>query len=354
MAVEVFTSFGQQCDANGVPMSGAKIYVYDVNSTTPKTVYSDKDLGVSVANPIECDAYGRHDMRYIATGSYKVVTKTSAGTTVYTRDNIDGRVPVGSGALAIANGGTGATSAGAALSALGAATAAELADVTAEVASISGALASTEKTHIATGTTAQRPSSPVEGDIRRNSTTGNYEGTDETGTFKYFITEENVASEVFVTANMPVGSVLQVVNTTTGAVATTTASIPYDDSIPQSGEGTQFMSLAITPKLSTSKLKIDVVFGFAVNQAASVTAALFQDSTANALAAHANYTGAAAESHQIVFTHYMTSGTTSSTTFKVNAGVSSSGTITFNGSAGARLFGGVFASSITITEIKAA
>ena len=50
----------------------------------------------------------------------------------------------------------------------------------------------------------------------------------------------------------------------------------------------------------------------------------------------------------------MVSGTTSATTFKVRSGSSSlvGGTITFNGITGtSRLLGGVFASSITITEI---
>lgn len=177
MATEIITSFQQICDSAGDPISGAKIYVYDVGTTTPRDVYSDDDLDIShvAANPIVCDSAGRHDMRYTATGSYKIVVKTSAGVTVYTRDNIDGRVPVGSGALAIANGGTGATDAAAALTALGGATAAEVADVAADVAALSGALASTEKTHIATGTTGQRPASPIEGDIRRNTTTSLYE-----------------------------------------------------------------------------------------------------------------------------------------------------------------------------------
>ena len=175
MAVEIITSFGQQCDASGDPMSGAKIYVYDVGTTTPKTLYPNSDLTGTADNPIVCDSAGRHDMRYVATGSYKIVVKTSADVTVFTRDNIDGRVPVGSGALAIANGGTGATSAPVALSNLGGATAAELADVAADVAALSGSLSSTEKTHIATGTTAQRPASPIEGDIRRNTTTGEWE-----------------------------------------------------------------------------------------------------------------------------------------------------------------------------------
>lgn len=350
MAVEVFTSFGQQCDANGVPISGALIYVYDVNSTTPKTVYSDKDLGVSAANPIECDAYGRHDMRYIATGSYKVVTKTSAGTTVYTRDNIDGRVPVGSGALAIANGGTGATSAGAALSALGAATAAELADVTAEVASISGSLASTEKTHIATGTTAQRTASPVDGDIRRNTTVPQFEGHNGS-TWEQFITSQNFAATLL--AGLASGSPVKFAKSETGAVSTTTTTIPFDDTIPQNTEGGEFMTLAFTPTNASNTLKIETVFICSVSSAGNFTVALFQDSTANALAAAVSCAGVSGAAVTVTFTHYMTAGTTSATTLKVRAGPSSANTITFNGGSSARLMGGVMASSITITEIKA-
>lgn len=177
MAVEIITSFDQICDASGDPMSGAKIYVYNVGTTTLRDVFSDTALTPpAAANPIICDSAGRHDMRYTATGSYKIVIKTSADVAVYTRDNIDGRVPVGSGALAIANGGTSATTAAGALAALGAPTAAEVADLAAQVAAFAGAAASTEKTHVATGTTAQRPASPADGDIRRNTTIPQWEG----------------------------------------------------------------------------------------------------------------------------------------------------------------------------------
>lgn len=178
MSVEIITSFDQQCDASGDPMSGAKIYVYDVGTTTARNVYAASDLsGSAAANPIVTDSAGRHDMRYTATGSYKIVVKTSADVTVYTRDNIDGRVPVGgTGILAIANGGTGASTAAGAASALSLPTAAEVAALSAQVAALAGSAASTEKTHIATGTTAQRPVTPVDGDIRRNTTIPQWEG----------------------------------------------------------------------------------------------------------------------------------------------------------------------------------
>lgn len=192
MAVEIITSFVQQTDSSGNPMSGAKVYVYNVGTTTLRAIYTDPDLASpahDAANPIVCDSAGRHAMRYTATGSYKIVVKTSADVTVYTCDNIDGRVPIGAGALAIANGGTGATDASGALANLGAATAAELADVAADVAALAGAAASTEKTHIATGTTGQRPATPVEGDIRRNTTIPQWEGYNGAAAWEKFLTD---------------------------------------------------------------------------------------------------------------------------------------------------------------------
>lgn len=147
------------------------------------------------------------------------------------------------------------------------------------------------------------------------------------------------------------GIPIQIVNTQTGAVATGTTTLPFDDTIPQNTEGDQYMTLAVTPKRTTSILEIRVV-AFATNSAGGgrLGVALFQDATANALAAGFGGTNVIGPL-PLVLTHRMTSGTTSATTFKVRIGNSSAGTTTFNGDASARIYGGVLASSITITEI---
>lgn len=152
--------------------------------------------------------------------------------------------------------------------------------------------------------------------------------------------------------SLPDGSVVQVVNTTTGAVATGSTAIPFDDTIPQNTEGDEYMTLAITPKATTNKLKIEVVFYCALATAQSAAVALFQDSTAGALAV-VGQEGDVDDPRVITLTHYMDAGTTSATTFKVRGGPDLSGTLTFNGAGGARKYGGKAASSITITEIKA-
>jgi hypothetical protein len=145
--------------------------------------------------------------------------------------------------------------------------------------------------------------------------------------------------------------VLQTVSTQTGALATGTTVIPTDNTIPQSGEGDQYMSLAITPLSATSKLHITVTWIGTSSAITNLIVALFRDATANALAAGwltiptANYTGTCS------FTHVVTSGSTSATTFKVRAGGGAASTTTFNGSASTAFFGGVLASSIVIREV---
>ncbi len=147
------------------------------------------------------------------------------------------------------------------------------------------------------------------------------------------------------------GDVVQVQRYETGASATGTTTIPDDDTIPQNTEGDQYMSVSITPTNANSTLKIDVVamWGNSAGQNAGI--ALFQDSTANAIAAIRDRNDVSNGGVTSTLTHYMTAGTTSSTTFKVRIGGDSAGTTTFNGTQGNRLYGGVMASSITVTEI---
>ena len=52
----------------------------------------------------------------------------------------------------------------------------------------------------------------------------------------------------------------------------------------------------------------------------------------------------------VTFSHEMAAGVTTELTFRVRAGTNATATTTFNGSGGARRYGGVAASSITITE----
>ena len=148
-------------------------------------------------------------------------------------------------------------------------------------------------------------------------------------------------------------TVAQIQTYATAAVATGTTTIPYDDTIPQNTEGDQYLSVAITPVNANSLLEISFELIITSTQGVgnALIAALFQDSTANALKATFELMEAGnGFVHVLKMTHYMTAGTTSATTFKVRAGGSSAGTATVNGSASARLMGGVAASQIAVKE----
>lgn len=136
-----------------------------------------------------------------------------------------------------------------------------------------------------------------------------------------------------------------------GAVATGTTVLPNDDTVPQNTEGNQFQSVTITPTSAANVLDISAQLCLANSGTTpTITAALFQDSTANALAAAAQKTSAG---YNLVLSlrYRMLAGTSSATTLKTRAGGSAAGTTTFNGSAGAREYGGVANSALVVAEI---
>ena len=138
----------------------------------------------------------------------------------------------------------------------------------------------------------------------------------------------------------------------TVGLGTGTTVLPVDDTIPQNTEGDQYLSVAITPTNSSSTLYIDAVLECSSSVSGYMSAALFQDSTAGALAAITTDIGFTTDAFAILtLRHKMTAGTTSATTFKVRAGLDRSGTMTVNGQAGGRLFGGVMNASIIVTEV---
>ena len=169
-----------------------------------------------------------------------------------------------------------------------------------------------------------------------------------------------VATTAMVQAAIPLSTAItgvkriaQIQSTQTGAVNTGTTLIPNDDSIPQITEGDEYMTVAITPTSAGSTLEVEVSIMVTSSVLTWVTAALFRDSTANALAAAQVYGVTTTTGGFITFKHRVSASSTSATTFRVRAGGADAGTMTFNGSSTARRLGGVMASSITVTEVLA-
>jgi len=139
------------------------------------------------------------------------------------------------------------------------------------------------------------------------------------------------------------GSVIQVAyaNTSTGQQSFA-PTIPEDGTIPQNTEGTEWVTLSFTPKKSDSTLLVEFTNSAITGGSYRVIAALFVDTTANALNTHV------ATNAPMVIRHYTTSGSTSARTYKIRIGPASTGLVYINGNFGSAAFG-----TLSVTEYAA-
>ena len=88
---------GQQRSTTGLLANG-KVYFFEVGGSIPKAIYLNVACTSEAANPYTLDANGTALL--FGNGNYRVVIKTSAGVTVYDRDNLkinDAWVPLTDG-----------------------------------------------------------------------------------------------------------------------------------------------------------------------------------------------------------------------------------------------------------------
>jgi hypothetical protein len=128
--------------------------------------------------------------------------------------------------------------------------------------------------------------------------------------------------------------------------------IPSDDTIPQVTEGTQILSVTITPKSTTNRLRIFWRGTAAASDVGNICAAAFVNGAANAVAAESNTAGSIAFRYHMTLAHEYVPGTTSAQTITIRVGAAS-GTVRLNGSDTARLLGGAMRSTLIVEELKA-
>lgn len=163
--------------------------------------------------------------------------------------------------------------------------------------------------------------------------------------------------EVDVTVAAAAGTTPVIVDRAYAEYATSagiSATIPADDTIPQSGEGTQILSVSITPKTTTNRLRIRAFIAGAHGTASgAVTGAIFSSASANALRAtiiNANATANLFASFALE--HEYVPGSTSALTISVRVGPSG-GTFYTNGNNSGRFLGGASACTLVVEEITA-
>lgn len=147
------------------------------------------------------------------------------------------------------------------------------------------------------------------------------------------------------------GDAIQTIWNTSGAVATGTTTVPFDDTIPQNTEGDQYFSTAITANSPCNLARIRSRLNFCNSTLAWQITSIFQDSTANALKTGYTLNVSTNYGMQVLVEHLMLFATGSTTTFKLRSGAHTASTTTLNGQAGGRLFGGVSDSFLCVEEI---
>lgn len=133
-----------------------------------------------------------------------------------------------------------------------------------------------------------------------------------------------------------------------------TTTIPLDDTIPQSSEGSEIVTASIT--LSSTSSRLRVTFSGMVGDSAGslhVILAVFQDSGTDAIFAKAMHHASATVTYPLDFVFEYSPATTSAITIKVRAGPSSAATIRFNGNSSGRYFGGVSKAALVLQEVFA-
>lgn len=181
------------------------------------------------------------------------------------------------------------------------------------------------------GTTAQRAVTPDAGEFRHNTTLNDYEG--------------------FLNSTwLPFGNLLQfqITDVVQGSVTT---QIPFDNTTPQSTEGSLIATISFTPKLATSKILL--YLGFMTDSGTSNrnnTLAFFRDTTF--LTASSLNIATAGRPQNLSAFHIFTPGSTSTITLTARFGSSNAGTTSYIQRAGGATFGGTNTTQFFALEIK--
>lgn len=137
--------------------------------------------------------------------------------------------------------------------------------------------------------------------------------------------------------------------------------IPFDNTIPQQSEGSEFLTVTITPASASSFLLVEAVawLSESANHSNQVIGAIFRDADADAIVAgwasigfqNVSYGGANNYSNgPLVLRVRVPSGSTSPTTFKLRGGCDS-GPAVLDGLGNVAMLGGSVRTTITVTEL---
>ena len=148
------------------------------------------------------------------------------------------------------------------------------------------------------------------------------------------------------------GKLVQRVYAETTSTPSTDSDIPDDTSIPQSDEGAELFSQAITPTDAANRLRVTARVNIIVTDDAAVIA-LFRDAGSNAIdvAFFWGSSGVSGNGGTITLVYEVVAGSTASTTFKLRYGPANSVETAYINGNGANMFGSADRSTFIIEEI---
>jgi hypothetical protein len=153
-----------------------------------------------------------------------------------------------------------------------------------------------------------------------------------------------------VIAQTPQSVILQQVEASPTSSSSNAAAISFDGTVPQITEGTEILTLSITPKSASSKLYVEAVTHLGNNGGNNKTlAALFRDATTDAISASVCNVDGSGSVETLVVKTVENANSTSATTFRLRVGADS-GTVYWNRSSSQTL-GTSMKTTIWITEV---
>lgn len=151
------------------------------------------------------------------------------------------------------------------------------------------------------------------------------------------------------------GDIVQTALSRSAASATGSTAIPYDDTIPQNTEGTQFFSTSIAPTSPVNIVRNEFLLRVSAPTSGATSprfaAALFQDSIVNALSVAWQWDITGDTGINLIGEYQQLALSTLSTTFKIRAGNQVGSLLTLNGVSSTRAYGGTLWSQHKVTEI---
>lgn len=150
---------------------------------------------------------------------------------------------------------------------------------------------------------------------------------------------------------LPVGAAVSVTYDVLTTYTSTTANMPFDNTLPQNTEGTELMTLAVTPDDAANIIEVEF-FSSVVDTSSNIIGrfALFKDLDADAILAGGTKTGGGGGASSFYMKHKEVAGSTSERTYKIRMGGDGTDSVNVNGQAGGAVLGGAAQTILKITE----